>query len=55
LGLRYLPSYLRQLHALDQQERRSRETSRVFEVFKGVYSMRGLEQARLWPRLDAAH
>jgi hypothetical protein len=55
LGLRYLPPYVRQLHALDQEDHRSREASRVFEVFKGVYTMRDLEQARLWPRLDAAH
>lgn len=54
LGLRYLPPYLRQLHALDQQDHRSREASRVFDVFRGVYSMRDLEQARLWPRLGAA-
>ncbi len=54
LGLRYLPPYVRQLHALDQEDRRSREASRVFELFRGVYSMRDLEQAPLWPRLDAA-
>ena len=53
LGLRYLPPYLRQLHALDRQDGRPREASRVFELFKGVYSLRELEAARLWPRLDA--
>jgi hypothetical protein len=55
LALRYLPPYVRELHALDTEDRRSREASRVFEVFRRVYSMRELEQARLWQRLDAAH
>ena len=35
-------------------ERRAREASRVYEAFKRAYSLRDLEQARLWQRLDAA-
>jgi hypothetical protein len=52
LALDHLPPFVRELHALDRTEGRSREASRVFEMFRGVYSRDDLERRRLWERLD---
>lgn len=52
LALRYLPPFVRELHARDRADGRTREASRVFDMFRSIYSLRELEQARLWERLD---
>jgi len=53
LGLVYLPNNLLRLHCDDLSAGRDHASSRVYMVFKYVYTVAELETANLWGRMDA--
>jgi hypothetical protein len=53
LAIQYLSLGLLQTRCDDIKNSRSRETSKVFEIYKDIYSLADLEAASLWERIDA--
>jgi hypothetical protein len=53
LAIEHLPIYLLNKYAQDVMSRLAPENGKVFQDYKGAYTMAELETARLWPRLDA--
>jgi hypothetical protein len=53
LAILYLSLGLLQTRCDDIKNGRSHETSKVFEIFKDIYSLADLEAGSLWDRMDA--
>lgn len=52
LALRYPSPFLTEQGRLDRAENRSREASRVYQVFEKLFTVEVVDQAGVWARLD---